>query len=329
MEDRDTDVMTVAETTPLDVTPTIRFFFDGLFFFCFNVDEDKQPIEGQIGVLSTAPGHEFHITVIETRVDTANQNAVTRTKISFGSNHSLCRRLGKIKLRIDGGANKVERYHYESRINRLKLSDQYNFGWLVDFENGELHSDQLSFVPGVLNPFFSLTRGLFYSYQLSKDSYDAIKADTARREYGYMAMTMGVDINILPSEKISLQLGEKMPWPIPLKKDATYFVLLQNLRPNNDMPTAEEYLVTLDKFSRHGKGQKLSDISMGEMVMGENSDSVPDPAGNVGDVPFFYHAFTNYNALQQYNFEKKGTGGRGAKPLICYPSGGNKSRNIS
>lgn len=294
-----------------DLTPTIQLVFDGLFFFCFDDTPDrKDPAKTcQIGVLSTALKHELFISITETREGKSKEQ-------TLHFNHSMCRLIDDVRLEINKGDASIIRRGYKG--SSTPISDRPNptaenktdFTWMLDFENGEIDFKKAprDIASDVFRPIIHLDAGEFYSKKLGPLSFSCIDSEGSKREFGFVAETIGVDINLKPDEEVTLTIESSVPlldlsMKFKPEEGVKYLVYLQNVRPEHKR-----------------------DAVGGEMThMTASTQTTPQ-----SDLIYYYQAFKNCPGNEQYDLEPDmNDDDRGAPPSICYPGGGSGSSSLS
>jgi hypothetical protein len=327
--------------------PTIRILFDGLFFLCFDTEENPSN-ECQIGALTTASDHELTVTIVESVEVKKGSGQHLCSHKTFTLHPSMSRYIGHLRLNVQSKSRRiegVERYGYDhgdplpSRDSELTYPA--NFKWILDFENGEFHADPLDIAEGVFNPVLHINTGLFYSDTPSSKKYDLVKADVATKPFGVVARTMGANIELEEDDEIVLERREGEDcegedcWvpllPLARNPDATYLIHLQNVCPKcktevrDTVELAKQFqtLKTPDDLTKHLEKR------MEELVSEDPDhpkDPKPIPPDGHSDFRCYYGAFRNYSGVEQYDFQLSVE--RGLSPSICYSVSGSKSREI-
>lgn len=203
-----------------------------------------------------------------------------------------------MSLDIPGAATpSVTRKGNAERINRHDPNkNKQHYKWIIDLENPEeMHQKPLTLVRNVFKPILRIRTGEFYAQELSTVPYECIKGNMERKDFGYVASIIGVNIAELPEMKAILKLGA-LSFPFSAKNDQTAFeIKFSNKRP----------LKKVDMHALH--------------------------KAHISDFPYYYHAF-NVSALERFDFDfaesptdntHEGTKENdGVPPAVCYSSGG-------
>lgn len=321
------------EHDPRLSNPTIRILFDGLFFLCF--DTEKNPSnECQIGALTTASDHELSVTIVES-VEAEDENYIYSHK-TFSLHPSMSRYIGHVRLNVRSGSRRidgVERYEYGNGepIPRGRQEDYpANFKWIIDFENGEFHDQELDIADGVFSPVLHVNTGLFYSHELSTGkTYDLVKADVAKSYFGYVARTMAANIELEEDDEVVFERREGDYWvplmPLYRDPDATYLIHLQNVCPK--CKTTVEDTVKLARNLRETDALEVFEKHLYERAERlKEDDPKPIPPDGRSDFRYYYDAIRNYSGVERFDFELRDE--RGASPSVCYPTSGSQSREL-
>jgi hypothetical protein len=142
-----------------------------------------------------------------------------------------------------------------------------------------------------------------------------------------VAATMAVNIDLDADEQITLT-SDNAALPLPLKKDAKYFIHCRNIRLEHEkeIKSADQWLDILDQIN----GMSPNPAMFREMTMsGMNKmpASTMKSADGISDFQFYYHAIKNLTVLDHYDFEPVSFKEKdhGAAPLICYSTGGSQT----
>jgi hypothetical protein len=305
--------------SPQSLTPTVKLLFDGLFFLRFDSKEDPAR-ECQIGVLTTAINHELTVTIIETTE--FKEGVYKYTNKVFTLSPSICRLLGDVNFHIRSATSQpnVTRYGYGDGKPLPDRSDTdkypWNYKWIVDFANGEFNEQKIVIAPGAFSPILHLNAGDFYTHAYSKTQYDVVKADVAERYFGWVAMTIGVNIQLRDGDAIVLERDGKPLWEFDRNPEATYLIHFQNTCPACTEPTQQDVALARNLY----QANTYEEFIELEKARETTTTHKPIPPDGHSDLQYYYDAFIGCSGLDKYDF--KAVNDSGAAPLLCYPAGG-------
>lgn len=328
--------MTNENTTPSN----LQLFFKGLFTFCFSQDivvgTEPEAEECQVGVLSTAPGHQLKITIVK---ETAGIPEVSSVDIT----PTLGRGFRYITLQTPEDLPGVTcpRLEPVDRTDPPSHSPgEYDFRWIIDFEGREFYDSTLSLTRGVFLPIISIRTGRFYTNLVTEPAFVQIQGQRIKVPFfGHVAEVMASDITLPPGSHFALKLGE-----IPLVEDEItddgkkYRIYFENSCPrlrkrSGDRPTAavktylenNMFLLELQGLMNISAERRESllrndtagtDPSDGPILDDEQAEEVL--AEEPSDIQYYHHGFDK-RPLDWFDL-RLFPDGRGVRPAICYPS---------
>jgi hypothetical protein len=200
-------------------------------------------------------------------------------------------------------------------------NDIENFKWILDISNCEFNEKNVLIAPGVFSPVLHVKTGIFYTYAITTIQYNAIKADVSKSYFGYMAASIGLDIELNEKEELVLQHCGGLPeWVLPRNSKATYLIHFQNVCPKCKTPVEE----SMEVAEELAKAKTLSDFIKTQRkanLKDSAGEPKPDPKLGHSDFQYYYDGFTSHCALDQHDFQPVPLSG--AKPLVCYPIAGS------
>jgi hypothetical protein len=215
----------------LPQNPTVRFSFRGLLAFCFN----SRLKHCQIGVLST-DDHELRCRLIKKRPDPGGEE-----ELSLTISHGLLGQTSELWLDVEGGVTSGRRPAEPFIAGRWDdpPTDPRDFRWVTNLEGPFFYDRPLKVRSGVLRPVLVIRTGLFYSAQLTSNSYLALPdvpkrargATKAPSNLGQIAECIGADLCLHPNQALVLRAGRDGPELLRLEREesVTYEVAVENL----------------------------------------------------------------------------------------------------
>lgn len=221
-----------AVRTPAATAATvIKLHFQGLFAFCFNSDNS----ECQVGVLSTAPGHQLHIMVHKT----SSNGEQTQYPITLGP--ALARLKDRIYLEIDGATPGIVQVMGAGTLDRKTSptgSNENDLRWIIDYEGPEVHDRSINIREGIIKPIFHLSSGYFYTRSISPKRHTIVKGSQSKKDFGYVGESIGADISVEVGSQVRLRIVKEGAEPSEvilslgkIEADCMYEVSVINSRP--------------------------------------------------------------------------------------------------
>lgn len=175
-----------ALTTPIETI----IIFNGLMVF--RHDQDNRVCE--VGVLHTRDHAQPHILQIEIRTDTETLTLDSDLLEQYVQ-------AGNIRWKFEvvrGGQPAppgiaVNTAIPPDRHSPPQGSNPIGFGWFINLESGEFHSNPLARTPGKLKPIITLTKGELFTRCLT-DSIDVKQGPNTRFDFGFIAGAAGLKL---------------------------------------------------------------------------------------------------------------------------------------